>query len=143
MLLERDGLPRSIAFVGCDDAPPIDERGNRGVAPGFLPRPLTSTTGPAAGRRGRLTTTAGISERGVDDEMFLIDGHGEAIYHLDATSAAPWRLLAEPMSRKAVVEALRQAFPDVPARRIRRDVGALLDDLTKRGLIGGGLKPRR
>lgn len=108
-------------------------------------RPLTSTTGPATGRRGWLTRTAGITERRVDDEMFLIDGHGEAIYHLNATSAAIWRLLAEPMNRKAVVEALRRAFPDVAARRIGRDVGAVLEDLAKRGLIGGGpdLKRRR
>ena len=108
-------------------------------------RPVTSTTGPVTGRRGRLARTAGITERRVDDEMFLIDGHGEAIYHLNATSAAIWRLLAEPMNRKAVVEALRRAFPDVAARRIGRDVGAVLDDLTKRRLIGGGpaLKKRR
>ena len=47
-----------------------------------------------------------------------------------------WRLLAEPMSRKAVVGALRRAFPDVAAKRIEQDVGSLLDDLAKRGLIG-------
>lgn len=110
------------AFDHWDSAPPAA-------------RTVTSVTRAAPRRRGQLTRTAGITERLVDDEMFLIDRSGEAIYHLNATSAALWRLMAEPATLKGIVRTLRRAFPDIPAEKITRDVQSLLADLKSRGLI--------
>lgn len=98
-------------------------------------RTATSVTRDAPRRRGRLTRTPGITERLVDDEMFLIDGKGKTIYHLNATSAALWRLMAEPATMKGIVRTLRQAFPDIPEEKITRDVRSLLADLKSRGLV--------
>ncbi len=84
-----------------------------------------------------------IVENCVDDELFLVNPAGEAIYHLNAVGAALWRLLGEPIRLDEAVDVLRRAFPGVPQAQIARDVGTVLADLAKRGLISGPPAPRR
>ena len=76
-----------------------------------------------------------IVERALGDELFLVDRSSEAIYHLNAISAALWRLLAEPTTVQGAAGVLHRAFPDIAQGRIERDVRALLADLAARKLV--------
>lgn len=98
-------------------------------------RAVTSTTTRTPENQDMLVRSVGITERLVDDEIFLIDQNGNAVFHLNATSSALWNMLAAPTSHQDAVGALQQAFPDVPAELIERDVRALLDYLSSNGLI--------
>ncbi len=110
-------------------------------------RPTPSTASPRApndeATKEHFRRNPGIVENCVDDELFLVNPAGEAIYHLNAVGAALWRLLAEPIRLDEAVDVLRRAFPGVPQAQIARDVGTVLADLAKRGLIIGPPAPRR
>jgi hypothetical protein len=71
----------------------------------------------------------------MDEALFLIDEDGKAIHMLDGVSLGIWTLLAEPISVSEAKTVLKTAFPDVPPKRIARDVEALFDDLDQAGLI--------
>ena len=73
----------------------------------------------------------------VDDELFLVNSSGQAIYHLNAIGTALWQLLVNPIRLDAAVDVLCRAFPRVPQAQIERDVSAVLADLVERGLING------
>ena len=91
---------------------------------------------------GDLRRAPGIHQRRVDDELFLVNPAGDAIYHLNTVGAALWRLLGQPLPLTEAVAVLQQAFPAVPRARIERDVGAIVADLAKRGLIGASEQSR-
>ncbi|MFQ5783797.1 MAG: PqqD family protein [Alphaproteobacteria bacterium] len=86
---------------------------------------------------GRIRRRPDIVERRVEDELFLVNPEGEAIFHLNVLGAALWRLLAEPTLPEEVAALVHQAFPEVPAPSIERDVGAVLADFAARGLVVG------
>lgn len=73
----------------------------------------------------------------VDDELFLVNPAGEAIYHLNPVGVALWRLLGQPIRIEEAVGLLHEAFPEVSRKRIKRDVATLLADLASRGLVDG------
>ena len=78
-----------------------------------------------------------VTEKAVDDEIFLVNPDSQGIYHLNGVGAALWRLLAEPTDIDHAVGLLHEGFPDVSKDVIERDVAALMDDLSARGLITG------
>lgn len=110
------------------------------------PTPARKRGGPARRGAGAVPEAVGggdavfrrhpeIVERALGDELFLVDRSGEAIYHLNAISAALWRLLAEPTTVQGAASVLHRAFPDIAKGRIERDVRALLADLAARKLV--------
>jgi hypothetical protein len=84
--------------------------------------------------------TAGIGERFVDGDLFLIGETGESIYHLNPIGAGLWRLMDGNCSMDEAMAVLREAFPDVDSARIEKDVTALIRDLLARGLLEKPLK---
>lgn len=83
----------------------------------------------------RLTHTPGIVLREVDDAVFLVGPRNDGVFHLNATGAAVWRLLAEPVSVTEAAQILADAFPDVAVEQLRKDVEILIGDLEARGFL--------
>ena len=83
----------------------------------------------------RLTRNPDIVIREVDDVIFLVGPRNDGVFHLNATGAAVWRLLAEPVTKAEVAQILAGAFPDVPPDRLRDDLNTLVDDLDARGFL--------
>jgi hypothetical protein len=100
---------------------------NAGISPA---RPAIPTAGDKHPRR-----KPGISERLVDGDLFLVDGAGQTIYHLNPVGAGLWRLMDGSCGTDEAVALLQQAFPQVEREVIERDVAALVVDLLSRGLL--------
>ena len=104
-------------------------------------RPTPSTVSPGApndeATKEHFRRNPGIVENLVDDELFLVNPAGEAIYHLNPVGVALWRLLGQPIHLEEAVGLLHEAFPEVSRKRIKRDVARLLADLASRGLVDG------
>ncbi len=83
----------------------------------------------------RFRRNEGVTETAIDRDLFLVNPGRQGIYHLNATGAALWRLLAEPIGVEQAVAILHHAFPDVARAQIERDVTKVMADLTARGLI--------
>lgn len=83
----------------------------------------------------RLRRRSDIAVTALDGGTFLVDSRSDAIFHLDALSGGVWAALAEPMTHDELVDLLAEAFPDTPSETIRRDVDALLAELTERDLL--------
>lgn len=89
----------------------------------------------AEGSAIRYRQALGIAERQVDDALYLAETEGQAIFHLNATGAALWRLLAEPATRDDAVALFHQAFPDHDREKLLAEVTELMTALRERGLI--------
>lgn len=98
---------------------------------------------PPAAQRPHARRQDGISERVVGDEMFLVDGTGQTIYHLNAVGAGLWRLMDGTCGPEDAAAILQEAFPDVERDLIERDVAALTSDLLRRGLLQRGQEAAR
>lgn len=83
----------------------------------------------------RYQRADGVGETLIDAEVFLVKPGSEDVFYLDATGAALWRLLAEPLTAAEAVTVFAAAFPDVPRDRLERDVAALLADFSARKLV--------
>ncbi len=83
----------------------------------------------------RYERRPGVTEREVGEAAFLVDPTTDSLYHLNATAAALWRLLAEPIDAGEAAEVLKAAFPDAPPDRVETEVAGLFADLAGRGLI--------
>lgn len=77
----------------------------------------------------------GLSERPVDNDLFIADGTGEAVYHLNGLGAGMWRLLDGTHGLDDIVAILSDAFPTVDPICIKDDVNKLVADLQERGLL--------
>lgn len=75
---------------------------------------------------------AGMRERG--GELFLTDPDDLAIHGLNATGAAVWRLIEDPVPFGEIVETFAAAFPDLAREDLRNDLAALALDLVAKGL---------
>jgi len=75
-----------------------------------------------------------VAETPLGEELFLVSGATQQIFHLEPTAAALWRLLAEPASLAAVRRAFAEAFPEAEPDRIAADVEAALATLVANGL---------
>ena len=83
----------------------------------------------------RLKRKPDIVAREVDDSVFLVGPDDDALFHLNTTGAAIWRLLAEPVGMDEVIRTLAAAFPDLPPEDLRKDVEALVADLEAQGFL--------
>lgn len=71
----------------------------------------------------------------MDDDSFLVNPDNDALYRLNSTGTAIWRLLAEPMAVDEIAARFTEAFPDVGQEAIRADIEKAIDQLTGRGLV--------
>lgn len=78
---------------------------------------------------------AGIGERLVDGDLFLIGETGESIFHLNPVGAGLWRLMDGDCSVEEAIAVLGEAFPDADPAGIERDVNKLIGDMQARGLL--------
>lgn len=92
-------------------------------------------------RRGCFLRKADVSVVTADDESFLADAGGAAIYQLNSIGSAIWTLLAEPRTMLEMVELLQVAFPQVSRDQVEKDVGILVNSLQSRKLIIAGTNP--
>ena len=84
---------------------------------------------------GLFARNPDIVERRVGDSVFLAAAKGEAIFQLNETGAALWRLLAEPAGLIDAAQVFHQAFPERDYADIEAELSDLLSVLRNRGLI--------
>lgn len=84
---------------------------------------------------GPLMQAQGITEISSDGKNFLSGQNGKSIHYLNDGAATIWRLLAEPVSVKEVIEILCSVFPEHPAEDINRDVLTTIGNFAKNGLL--------
>ena len=80
-----------------------------------------------------------VVARQVVDQWLLIPLHGTAadlqkVYLLNDTSAAIWRLLAQPITFEQLVRALQAEYA-APEDTLRREAGEFVLDLVQRGFV--------
>ena len=78
-----------------------------------------------------------VTERAIDDAVFLASPESEEIIELNPMGTGLWRLLADRISVEEAVEVLHQAFPEIARERIEADVSALIAALAEKGLVTG------
>ena len=76
-----------------------------------------------------------IAERQVGQSLFLAEANGEAIFQLNETGGALWRMLAEPTGLDKAVEVFYQAFPDRDRDELAAELLGLMTALYRRDLI--------
>jgi hypothetical protein len=85
--------------------------------------------------KSRYTRRPGITERQVDDAIFLVNPENDALYHLNPVGAALWRLLENQISGEEAAELICLAFPDADATTVKMDIVKLLAEFSDHGLI--------
>jgi hypothetical protein len=83
----------------------------------------------------RFKQAAGIQAREVENELFIAAPDSGTIHHLNRTASAVWRALVEPRSAEDVIALFQAAFPDLPKRKIAKDVTDVLAFLTASKLL--------
>ncbi len=94
-------------------------------------------------RRSRPRTPSGprfrryenVSEKQVEQDLFLVDSRGNAIYHLNGIGAGLWRLLDGTYGLDDAIAVLHDAFPYMERQAVASDVQSLVADLSSRGLL--------
>ncbi len=76
-----------------------------------------------------LQRAPGITTRTMANALFIADSKYEAVYRMNATSAALWRLLSTPMSIAEVMDVFSAAFPEVPPEQLKHDLNVHIRDL--------------
>jgi len=89
---------------------------------------------PAQGNR-LFQQAPEVHAHALNDRLFLTNEADGSVCELDLIGAGIWNLLAEPVSAQEAVQILAELFPEVEAARIEADVGRLLRDLEREGLI--------
>ena len=109
-----------------------------GPGDGFSAYPSQPVSVAATGGEipaGCYRQAPGIEVIEVDGTSFLADRNGAAIHQLNAVGSAIWGLLHEPMTADEIVDLLLQAFPDLDASQVQKDVGDLLEELQRKQLL--------
>ena len=76
-----------------------------------------------------------ISERRIDDTVFLIDPDTDIVFYLNPLSTGVWQLLKESISVFDAANIVQQAFPEMPPSKITRDVLRVINDMSKKNLV--------
>lgn len=71
--------------------------------------------------------------REVGQDIFLVHPDGEAIYNLNPTAAAIWRLMEQGLSVDEMADVIAAAYPVMSMDRIRSDIEAVLAELVDQG----------
>lgn len=83
----------------------------------------------------RYRRSAGVEERRLGASVFLAHPERGAIFRLNETASALWRLLTRPVAASEAVRVFRLAFPDQPQRDVDDGVLGLLDAFVEDGLV--------
>jgi hypothetical protein len=83
----------------------------------------------------RFKQAYGIEVREVGDELFLAAPGPGTIHHLNRMASAVWRTLVEPRTTEDLIALFQTAFPDVPRRKIAKDMTNVLAFLVDSKLI--------
>lgn len=148
---------RALAETLPEEAPPVPAHGNAALTPmlrdGERPRGrafrrrLAARSSnaqtmplPSAGRGIRYQQRPGVIFRQDDSGAFLArdeerPGRDGKIFLLNPMGCVLWQLWREPGSDAELADLLREAFPQIPAGRILRDVVALRRRLCAAGLL--------
>lgn len=76
-----------------------------------------------------------LDAREIDDDIFLIDEDDGAIYHLNSTGAAVWRILEKPRSKRDITALICAVFPLEDPQNITNAITKILKQLRKKKLI--------
>ncbi len=76
-----------------------------------------------------------ISERSIDDTVFLINPDTDIVFYLNPLSTGVWQLLKEPISVFDAANIVQQAFPEMPSSKITKDVLRLINDMSRKNLV--------
>lgn len=76
-----------------------------------------------------------VDAREVDSELFLLDRETARIHHLNATGAAVWRLVADPIPLSEIVRVFCEAFPELTPRVHKKRLKSILDELDENELL--------
>jgi len=76
-----------------------------------------------------------ITQRRIDDSVFLIDPDTDRVFYLDVLSSGIWHLMEKPISMNDAVHIVQQAFPDTSSGKISRDVSKLMNKMHRRQLV--------
>ena len=77
-----------------------------------------------------------LMEAPVADEILALDRNGTRCFGFNASASAIWRYLETPLTLSEIVERVTEDF-DIDVGEAENDVRALLEELTKKGLIRG------
>jgi hypothetical protein len=75
------------------------------------------------------------SQKQIGDSLFLANAATGAMYRVNETVAALWRLLEEPHSVEEAVRVFHDAFPEESLARVRDHVWTMVRDLAEEGMI--------
>lgn len=135
--LSYSGLADAVAcleaaFAQWPDPDPIAAPGPavtfRSAEFDHLARGTRSAGAPLGQRRGTVAHSIG-------DRLYLADAKGRAIHRMDPLAAAIWAVLEVPTSSQGIEALLADAFPEVSRDQIAADLGRLLADFDRAGLI--------
>jgi len=76
-----------------------------------------------------------VTEKRMDDAVFLAHPDTGALYRLNVTGTALWTLLENPVGADDAIEVLAQAFPAQSHEQIAKDVAQVLADFEKNDLL--------
>lgn len=82
-----------------------------------------------------LTRAPGVSTRERGDQAFLTNAAESMIFNLNATGAAVWHALAQPMTFGELTGLFSVAFPDRDPADLALDISHLVRRLAKAGLV--------
>lgn len=77
----------------------------------------------------------GVSERQVDDDLFIVVPATEAVFHLNPVGTALWRMLAEPHDLDEIVGELAEIFDEAEVSQLRNDAETFLQQLAEHNLL--------
>jgi hypothetical protein len=83
----------------------------------------------------RYRRTHGVEVTELDGELFLVPPEDTEIVYLDRMGAAVWRLLETPHAPEEIHAVFAEAFPDVPAERLRADLDQAIQALLDMGVV--------
>lgn len=114
-------------FASWPQLPPLEPEPSREI-----PRSRTTATPLPP---GTFLRNPAVTERRIDDGLFLVNPETQGLYHLNVLGTALWNLLAEPTSMPKIVDMIHAAFPDTGRQQVEKDVTALLNELVAKNLI--------
>lgn len=76
-----------------------------------------------------------VTEKTVDDAVFLAHPETGGLYQMNTTGRALWAILETGTTLKEAVKTLTSAFPNEDPASIAEDVGTILADMEQNDLI--------
>ena len=82
------------------------------------------------------TQQAGLSEQRIGDELYVYGENGETLIVLNATATLIWSLCDGTHPETAMLDLLRDLYPDIKPSVLRSDLEDCLRGFREKGMIG-------